>query len=748
MQVNITRADVNVSTCYFYNFIKALKMKKSSVVTMLCVILTNFVFAQQDMYNLEKYWRYKNRFLNEFIVLPQFNSTSEGLSIPAMKITLNQTGTSKAYMDFTDGNANMSHYLGVLATEYRLLKNNGDNYDQVIKELYYATLALDRLDQNSESYFRLMNTVFDTDKNGWMIRDDVTPGYWTANWARLGFPSGDPTQFVSGYHGDGIYNKESYSQDMVFHLLEGLALVNKLVDAEYVDIANKQVDFALWARQTTTRLIRMMQNTQALYLIHDGGVFNCAFPEPRTIDWVIAPQVVLAYKVGCEKFQSRWYIKNPATNELAAQGSGEDFDTWSFYSYGLVRAGNKITGEDYNFDHSSDELQRQIYTSWFNANSTLELQALGTAVSTAVSDFITSVISGIVFGVPAPTHLPPSVEDEIINQISAPTLSSDPYKVKTLGAVGNVFGGDTFWSLRASELKVPKPRYFHLMLINLILYGAPDYSPGTSQYLEDKTYLSNLLFQAPCNGPRSSGTLPTADNYNVEWSSTSRLVWPENNGVTSDRNGVQNWKFNGLDYMLLHNLYCLAYGSHFQKLSTKVTDDVVGKTKNEKAVEIIASDKISGGSTVTYVASKITKLTTGFWVSSDSKFTAKTSSNTDYNAFNQNNTCIPHISSSRAANTSEETDDALSVVNEDRSNNLTIIPNPNNGTFNVILKTSLAEGATNQITIVDLTGQVVFKDAFDGNSLNVSLPQIKSKGLFIVSVVCKGKRYQSKLIIE
>jgi len=48
----------------------------------------------------------------------------------------------------------MSHYLSLLSTELYLLKNNGQDYSTTLKELYYAMLAMERLDLYSESHWR------------------------------------------------------------------------------------------------------------------------------------------------------------------------------------------------------------------------------------------------------------------------------------------------------------------------------------------------------------------------------------------------------------------------------------------------------------------------------------------------------------------------------------------------------------------------------------------------------------------
>jgi hypothetical protein len=714
-------------------------MKKFFLFVMLYTAGYGLAVGQAEKYNLEKYWRYKDRFLNEFIVLPNGNQTSAGMSIPAMEIQLDASG-NKTFINYTDGNANLSHYLSVLATEYKLVKNDGSNYDKVIEELYYALSAIDRIDQNSESFFRSDGSVVASDKNGWMIRDDVTPQFWINYSARLGIPGGDPAKFVSGYHADGTYDRESFSQDNVFHLLEGLALVNKLVSSEYVDVAGRSVDFAAWAKDITTRVIKMMQHSsQNIYLLNvKDKPFECVFSPPKKWLWIVDPAWATlsqtTYEICCNGFKTGWYIQNPVTKELAAEGSGVDFDTWGFFSYGLVRAGNKITGLDYNFDRSSGVLQQQLFTSWFNGELTGTLDEIGGVISTPVLNFITSNLTGL------PVPLPDGVKQDLIKALGSPIVQKDPYKVKTLATIGNVFGEDTFWKLRTTE----KNRYSQFMLMYLLLHGAPsDYTTTSAEYISDKSFFADLLFKAPCTGPRNYRTSST-DDYNVEWSASSRLVWPERNGVTVDSDGIhRDKKYNGLDYMLLHNLYCLAYQAPFKKLSVKITDDLANKSKTEKAVEVIASNKITGTSVVTYTASKVVKLVTGFSAAQGTSFTAKNVTATAYDAFSQYNQCIPHVSSSRVAENSE----AISS-NEKTTAYLAVVPNPNRGAFEIILSVAIPESGTRQITVRDITGKVVLVDQFEGKQKSIDLSHTNGSGIYIVSVKSGGKVYQGKLIIE
>lgn len=85
-------------------------------------------------------------------------------------------------LDFADATIHLGHYIGVLATEYKLLVQNGKNTDNNIKELYYALEAFNRIDNTAEGWWRYyyMGAASNSpnsngsDLNGFFIRDDVS----------------------------------------------------------------------------------------------------------------------------------------------------------------------------------------------------------------------------------------------------------------------------------------------------------------------------------------------------------------------------------------------------------------------------------------------------------------------------------------------------------------------------------------------------------------------------------------------
>ena len=121
-------------------------MKNRFIIVILLNILLLPLFSQSDQDLLQKYWNYRERFNDEFIYQTFNNCT--GCNIPAIRKEYFSDGRKN--FTWGDANATMGDYIGMLATEYRLLKNNGQDYYSTLHELYYAIKVLGRLDLSAE----------------------------------------------------------------------------------------------------------------------------------------------------------------------------------------------------------------------------------------------------------------------------------------------------------------------------------------------------------------------------------------------------------------------------------------------------------------------------------------------------------------------------------------------------------------------------------------------------------------------
>jgi hypothetical protein len=250
------------------------------------------------------------------------------------------------------------------------------------------------------------------------------------------------------------------SQDQVWHLTMGLALVKKL--APFVgEIDGEAVDLRAHAKTITARILGYMRD-------HD-----------------------------------RWRTQNPIFGVDVLRGA--EADARRVFSYGFAEAGNFIL--------SPDQAGDPIYSSLHNTASRL------------AEPFF---------------RLASVAESDNYNQRVLATVGDINY------AVGLFAWGGTLWKLEHETISRSLFRYEHFPLVYVLLHGG-------STRVSPRLY-GGLLNAAPADGPFNHGDGSDA----CAWSSTSRLVWPESN------DSAEAWKqgeYNGIDYMLLHNLYQLVFNA-------------------------------------------------------------------------------------------------------------------------------------------------------------------------------------------
>ncbi|MBR6082944.1 MAG: hypothetical protein IKP62_08470 [Salinivirgaceae bacterium] len=541
-------------------------MGKRFGVISLFVFAVCFSYAQSPQRNLEKYWHYRDRLRERFVVVSQ-DVEEEGVNIPAGDIF----GDT---VSWSDGNSIMSHYLSLLSTELWLLKTNGQDYSQTLAELYYAMLALERLDLYSESHWRRFDgklkmnakdsmtaihnieiindlgrtpvlserTPLPSDINGMHLRDDVTPAFWNEHWQHFG---------VSVCEMSGRHPMEEISQDVMFHNIEGLALVGKLAGTENIAnvpvtfktdiipqyLAEKgilrgdSVDFALWAGDIISRYVVCFQSDKPLRLLFK---------------------------------KNHWVLRNTVTGKKVQQGSGDiGWDAWLFYNYGLVVVGREFTGSDLRRVKGckkGDWTFQSILTDGFN--TTIDKAVLSTLAPGYNRRGVRITIDVLTAGVYELHILLMKGIAGICNL--ALGNNNDDYKVRSLASTSNYLGDSTFIVLKNRRSYDPcqtgQPTvYEHLPLINLALYDLEgrNLHRDSALYRTERAVYESLLNEAPFCGPTGK-CAPDADRFAHNWSETSRCVWPENLRP-SRRRPCRDIDFNGMDYMMLYNLYRIAF---------------------------------------------------------------------------------------------------------------------------------------------------------------------------------------------
>jgi hypothetical protein len=510
--------------------------------TVIFSIFVSISIAQEDAL-LVKYNNYRDRLLSEWILIsPEVEQF--GVNIPAVDRRVDSTG-KPVWVSWSDGNSNFNHWFGILATEYRLLKNNHQDYNETLKMLIYSLIAIERLDLYSEYCLRKQHNLLDTTKpeyenikypddiNGFLLRDDVSLGFWrqyhdyfNADYGWHNGPKDGTNKYLSVFQ-RGVIQKEGMSQDNIIYMLQSLALVKYLVDNEPIKdievnflnnyiprylndkeiIINDSVYFDKWIDDLTDRLVSRMQHPYPEQEIVLNPIKGKARPSKSNFGGLM---------------HSRWYIMNPITNNLVAEGNGEDMGVW-MNSYGVAEAANFITGRYYHLDNSDKGMSEYIFKALLFKN--MKFLKFG--------------------GFPIPDPI-------------------DDYMFRALASVGDInWKNDSYNLLFLLGDKRERWTYEHNTLILFILHRdkyEKIYNTETTFYNEDEKYYKELLMCAPASGP---STDYSRVDYSPFWSSSSRLNWPENRG---NRNKTNPWEYAGMDYMFLFNLYRLVFEPSGYKL--------------------------------------------------------------------------------------------------------------------------------------------------------------------------------------
>ncbi|TNE52789.1 MAG: T9SS type A sorting domain-containing protein [Bacteroidetes bacterium] len=226
------------------------------------------------------YWYYRYRLREAFTII----GDDEGNCIPIVERNDGATSNSSNHTKATYASetlVQLGWYLGVLATEYRLLKNNQEwvGLEQTKTELYHALKTVHRMDYYGTCNWSGLDwnsgTCGDANPNpihgacqldGFLVRHDVPENYYTASQSnRMKINSHNDFFNMAGIS-DRRYDDRYYpsSNDSDIHLIMGLYLVYKLCNDETngsdIDGNNIQgapyLRFSTRAKEQIARIIR------------------------------------------------------------------------------------------------------------------------------------------------------------------------------------------------------------------------------------------------------------------------------------------------------------------------------------------------------------------------------------------------------------------------------------------------------------------------------------------------------------
>ncbi|MFH1380032.1 MAG: 3-coathanger stack domain-containing protein, partial [bacterium] len=429
-------------------------MKK---IILIFILITPIVCSAQSADLLKKYWYYRFRLKNDFLKV----GPNPGESIPAE--TRHISGANNGKIRWGDATMHLGWYIGVLATEYRLLDDNNQNTLPTKEELYYALNAFERLDINAEPLYGGNQEA----PNGFFIRDDVPADFLTKNNnENLAHFNQELTctTIVNGVTSDYILEEEhpsdpkhaEMSHDQVYHLLIGFALVKRFVD--------------------------------------DWVTYNGVALRQKAID--MADNIIEYLKA------DSWITRNAVTGNTVHRGPHGAV----LRSYGIAVAGHKITGE------------------WWYQNNT------------SIANYFSW---------------------QLVQTFKNPTSYNNHHKA-ALAAIGDS------WQKQPDGTIPPAPGlpcYNSTYQGLQITTGWADWDPF---YFTLWALLNNKNQTLPSplshlNGaPREGPYAYVNDKAGYGWASDNRYMKAPDVQYGGPGSGNEG-DFNGLDYMLMYNLYHLKY---------------------------------------------------------------------------------------------------------------------------------------------------------------------------------------------
>lgn len=543
-----------------------------------CFLSSGRLKAQNATDHHRKYWYYRSRLTNDFLKVGR----GQGESIPFMQRGKGGAGLVNANPDLGGGDhaGAIGYYIAVLATEYKLLKMNGQNIDKVKHELFCALEAINRIDYMAETYYPTPGGQGNL--NGFYIRDDFDSNFVKANYNHFNYyntwdgdsfvdETNDPNTFTTDRGFASKLDKSVFktygslqsfqkpnassettleSQDNTYNILFGLSFVNKFVLVNETDGNNTfgygsgETSLTTEARNITKRLIDHIRNSKDL----SGN------------DCLTASQ----------KLYDSWRIRRPNDCFLVEKG-----DDARAFAYALGELESIMTGAT-QFAPITTNLPvrpqvnpgggyHNVYSlgPGFNAwNITATLPFYNPSNPSLGMDtrvFITNLAAmcNCVYQV---------VDDEFVEE----TVS---YLMQTpkLNWLGVIIGW--IWKFVTTTISTFYPGYYtnttqSSITLNAYPNLAPlDHGPIAHAVLHDNlTYAPNsqytmdyLLDVAPCDNIYNFGA---NNKSHFQWNSDMRLDHPNRIGSDAGPTPGYEWvapkgEYNGLDYMLYHNLHYL-----------------------------------------------------------------------------------------------------------------------------------------------------------------------------------------------
>ncbi len=496
-------------------------MKKCQIF-LIIMLIVNEIGAQDPQTNIDKYWHYRYRLTHYFLL---GIGPNRGESEPAAQRNFNDATYDSQGMSWDDSPISLGHYIGVLSTEYTLLKLYGQNTDETAWELYYALLTVYRLDREGYQLYGKNPNPFPG--SGFIQASDIDNSLYStySNWinssltnefpdSTLNYGSGS-VRYVGTLYGDGLdpSNPAPASQDQCYGLLVGLSLAATLVDN-----------------------VSQFRDPQGNLIISQyGGLRSMAIAEGTAIcNYIANPPALIALLSG------GFWLSKPDGSELSI-GQGGDAQT---YEVPISNLANNIFN-DLNVSPNGGPFYCVVHPVECTSASLWSVIANCPTYNAEQDDIMAvelAAIGNAYAGITKPLD------------VIAFLGSSAPQCSQTYGW----FGRDIFYRAICDVLYSNNPSNsidmatFPFCTVQDMLNSAPWHGPFNHQFLQN----------GPIKFPNDyAGYGFSQDGQpGYGWASSGRFNANSGNPIAepiSGGNVTFNGNFNGLDYMLLFNLYYL-----------------------------------------------------------------------------------------------------------------------------------------------------------------------------------------------
>lgn len=553
-------------------------------------LTAGLAFAQSDGANMQKYWKFRSDFRENFVKI----GPNAGESLPAgarqpqnCVDNINYDGTGFGTMHWGDGMIRQGHYLGLLATEYRLLKNAGKDVSGVLNELYFALKAFKRNDARAEPNQGIVQgLILNDSENGFFNREDVGEDFATTHWGtdamemrctNSAYYKNNNAAKVNETNQWGIWFNEGNnyqntpSQDQMSSLLVGFSLIDKLVDSVWVQPQGEPQGFNIIAEteQIVDRMVRYCADHNWFIIDVNGWPTNNG-----GADLILTAHPILKI---AERITGNSYASY-------SQSINRRIVNWhDIYSC--------MTGLGLDRELTSDERDSVCGHLGMLQVSHAESFLVGSGIAgplnnQAVSLFQTWQLGGTIdlpagFSLGIWSNLLPTnfsmmyddwYDDHKFNALSTlfsglvPSEASafgqiefdqPPIKDYSATIIFNLGVASGLWSQNAVQSWANGTGNRQLELINTILNNQ---SP-----IETQSFYRSFLDQMPSEGPYHLTESWLAKYQTNGWASEYRWTHPsESMGNGVGKGGI----YSGIDYMLYHNLYWLVFNGGTQMTET------------------------------------------------------------------------------------------------------------------------------------------------------------------------------------